>query len=80
VKPHLILYVADATISNLYSIENFEKNIPIQGIIFTKVDIGKGGEILSIANKYPIYFLCYGQDYSDIEPFDREKFVDSLLK
>ncbi len=51
-------------------------------LIVTKMDIDdKGGTVISAARESskPVAFLGSGQDYSDLEEFDREKFIDDLL-
>lgn len=59
----------------------FNENIGIDGIILAKADIDeKGGTALSVGyvTKKPILFLGTGQAYSNLEPFDKDKFLEKL--
>lgn len=59
----------------------FNENIGIDGIILAKSDIDeKGGTALSVGyvTKKPILFLGTGQAYSNLEPFDKNKFLEKL--
>jgi len=59
----------------------FNEDIGIDGIILAKADIDeKGGTALSVGyvTKKPILFLGTGQAYSNIEPFDKDKFLEKL--
>ncbi|MEM3610011.1 MAG: signal recognition particle-docking protein FtsY [Candidatus Anstonellales archaeon] len=84
INPDLRVYVVESTIGNaaVEQIQKFHEKINIDAIILTKVDLdAKGGLIISakkLINK-PILFLCTGQDYDAIEPFDAEKFVEKIL-
>ena len=60
----------------------FAKAISISGVIVTKMDgSAKGGGALSAANAAhaPVLFIGTGEKVSNIEPFDSEKFIGSLL-
>lgn len=59
----------------------FNENIGIDGIVLSKADIDeKGGTALSVGyvTKKPILFLGTGQAYSNLEPFDKDKFLEKL--
>lgn len=52
-------------------------------IIVTKMDVDeKGGGIISLSHRSgkPVAFLGTGQEYDDIEEFDKEEFVDRILE
>lgn len=52
-------------------------------IIVTKMDVDeKGGGIISLSHRSskPVAFIGTGQDYDDIEEFDKEEFVDRILE
>lgn len=60
---------------------SFNESIAIDGIILSKADIDeKGGTTLSVSyiTKKPILFLGTGQEYKDLEKFDKEKIIESL--
>jgi len=61
----------------------FNEVAPIDYVIFTKVDVNeKGGNILSIAYEFkvPIAFLGVGQNYEDLEEFDKEKIIKNFIE
>ena len=83
-NPDLKVFVGDSLAGNdvLYQAREFDKIVGIDANILTKIDANaKGGAALSIAfeTKKPIIFLGCGQDYSDLEPFDRDIFLSSIL-
>lgn len=62
----------------------FSENIPLNGIILTKMDAdARVGALLSvtyITQGLPVVYLGTGQEYKDLERFNPEKYVESLLK
>ena len=59
----------------------FDEAVGIDGIILSKADIDeKGGAALSVSyvTKKPILYLGVGQNYDDLEAFDKEKMVKRL--
>ena len=83
-KPDFTIFVADALTGNdaVEQAKEFGK-IGFDAIILGKADVDqKGGAILSVSyvSGKPILFLGVGQDYKDLEPFDKEKLLDKLLK
>ena len=83
-EPDLIVFVGDSLAGNdaLFQAKEFKKHIGIDANILTKLDAdAKGGAALSISyeTKKPIIFVGVGQDYDDLEPFDRELFVSNIL-
>ena len=82
--PDLIFFVGDSLAGNdaLFQAKEFKKNIGIDANILTKLDAdAKGGAALSISyeTKKPIIFVGVGQDYDDLEIFDRDLFVSNIL-
>ena len=78
------LLVIDATTGQnaLTQVEMFNEILPISGIILTKLDgSSKGGVVLKKKKKYgiPIKFVGVGEGLDDIEPFDAEDFVNSII-
>ncbi|MFQ3577975.1 MAG: signal recognition particle-docking protein FtsY [Verrucomicrobiia bacterium] len=60
----------------------FHAAIGLTGVIFTKMDgSGKGGAIVAIAHEtgVPTLFLGTGEGMTHLEPFDPERFIDSIL-
>lgn len=83
-EPDLKLFVGESTTGNdaLEQVKAFNESIGIDGIVLAKADIDeKGGTALSVGyvTGKPILYLGTGQEYKDIEPFDKEKFVEKLF-
>ena len=84
-KPHLKILVIDSITGNdaVEQARKFDEAIGIDGVILTKIDVNtKGGAILSVCKILgkPIIALGTGQEYKDLKEFNREEFVDNLLK
>lgn len=82
-KPDLKIFIAEAIAGNdaIEQAKAFNEAIGIDGSILTKTDVDeKGGTIISISyiTKKPIFYLGTGQGYSDLELFDKEKFIERL--
>ena len=82
-KPDLKIFVGESITGNdiIEQVKSFDWAIGIDGIVLTKADIDeKGGTALSVGHvtKKPIYYLGTGQAYDQIEPFDKEKFIQRL--
>ena len=82
--PHDVYLVLDATTgqNGLIQAREFLAALGVTGIVVTKLDgTAKGGIIAAIANqlKIPIRFVGTGEGLEDLEPFDRQTFVDSIL-
>lgn len=82
-NPDITFLVVDALSGNdiLEQAEAYEGMF--DAIIATKMDIDdKGGGIISISHRSgkPVAFLGTGQGYSDLQEFDKEKFIDSILE
>ena len=84
VRPDFKIFVADSLSGNdaLSQAKEFKSFTDFDATILTKADADtKGGAALSIAfvTQRPIIYLAVGQDYSDLIPFDVEKFVEQTL-
>jgi len=82
-KPNLKVFVAEAIAGSdaIEQAKTFNDVIGIDGSILAKSDVDeKGGTIISInyITKKPILYLGTGQNYSDLELFDKEKFIERL--
>ena len=83
--PHDVVLVLDATSGQniINQVEEFNKIIPITGIIMTKLDgTAKGGILLALAKKYkiPIIALGLGEREDDLQIFEAEKFADAFTQ
>ena len=82
-EPDLKVFVAESIAGNdaVDQAKAFHEAVDIDGIILSKADIDeKGGTIISVshATGKPIFYLGTGQNYEDLELFNKQKFVDSL--
>ena len=83
--PHDVILVLDATSGQnvINQVEEFNKIIPITGLIMTKLDgTAKGGILLALAKKYklPIIALGLGEKEDDLEVFSAEKFAEAFIQ
>ena len=83
--PHDVILVLDATSGQnvINQVEEFNKIIPVTGIIMTKLDgTAKGGILLALAKKYklPIIALGLGEKVDDLQLFDAVKFADAFTQ
>ena len=83
--PHDVVLVLDATSGQnvINQVEEFNKIIPITGLIMTKLDgTAKGGILLAVAKKYklPIIALGLGEKEDDLQIFESEKFADAFTQ
>ena len=83
--PHDVVLVLDATSGQnvINQVEEFNKIIPITGLIMTKLDgTAKGGILLAVAKKYklPIIALGLGEKEDDLQIFEAEKFAEAFTQ
>jgi len=83
--PHDVILVLDATSGQnvINQVEEFNKIIPITGLIMTKLDgTAKGGILLAVAKKYklPIIALGLGEKEDDLQVFEAEKFAEAFTQ
>ena len=81
--PDLKIFIAESIAGNdaIQQAKAFRESIGIDGTILSKADVDeKGGTAISISyvTKRPILYLGTGQNYSDLEIFDKEKFIKEL--
>ncbi len=82
--PHEVYLVVDATTGSnaLQQAREFQKAVPITGLIVTKLDgSGKGGIVVPIYQelKIPPRFIGTGEGVDDLSPFNVGQFLDELL-
>ena len=83
--PHQVILVLDATSGQniINQVDEFNKIIPLTGLIMTKLDgTAKGGILLALAKKYklPIIGLGLGEKEDDLQIFDSEKFAKAFIQ
>ncbi|MFX1455348.1 MAG: signal recognition particle-docking protein FtsY [Promethearchaeota archaeon] len=83
-QPDLSLFIGDSLAGNdaLFQAKEFKKAVGIDANILTKLDAdAKGGAALSISHETnkPILFVGVGQGYDDLESFDKDAFLKSIL-
>jgi len=83
--PHEVILILDATTGQnvLNQVEEFNKIIPVTGLIMTKLDgTAKGGILIAVAKKYklPIIALGLGEKEDDLQIFDAEKFSNAFIE
>jgi fused signal recognition particle receptor len=83
-SPHEVWLVVDATTGSnaLQQAREFQKAIPLTGLIVTKLDgSGKGGVLVNIQQELgvPTRFIGLGERVEDFQPFDSKRFVEELL-
>ena len=81
--PHNVILILDATSGQnvINQVEEFNKIIPITGIVMTKLDgTAKGGILLALAKKYklPIIALGLGEKEDDLQLFNAENFAEAF--
>ena len=82
--PHEVILVLDATSGQnvINQVEEFNKIIPITGLIMTKLDgTAKGGILIALAKKHklPIIALGLGEKEDDLQIFEAKKFANSFV-
>ena len=82
--PHEVFIVVDATTGGnaLQQAREFNKAVPITGLIVTKLDgSGKGGILVAIHQELgiPARFVGTGERLEDFKPFAAEEFLEQLL-
>ena len=83
--PNEVILVLDATSGQniLSQVDEFNKIIPITGLVMTKLDgTAKGGILLALSKKYkiPIIGLGLGEKEEDLQMFDVEKFAEAFTQ
>ena len=83
--PHDVILILDATSGQnvINQVEEFNKIIPITGLIMTKLDgTAKGGILLALAKKYqlPMIALGLGEKEDDLQIFNAKKFAEAFTQ
>ena len=83
--PQEVLLVLDATSGQnvIGQVDEFNKIIPLTGLIMTKLDgTAKGGILIAVAKKFkiPIVAVGLGEKEDDLEIFDSENFASAFVK
>lgn len=78
------LLVIDSTTgqNGLRQAEVFHQAVGLDAVILTKYDsTAKGGVAAAIGKDFgiPVAFVCFGEGYKDIRPFDPETYLDEFL-
>lgn len=79
-----VIMVLDATTgtNGVSQVSSFFKTTDVNGIILTKLDsTAKGGVVFSIVSELniPILYIGVGEQVDDIEKFNPEEFVESII-
>ncbi len=82
-EPDLKIFVAESITGNdaVEQAKKFNEAVGIDAIILTKADVdARGGSIISVSHitGKPIIYLGSGQNYEDLEEFDKEKIIKQL--
>ena len=82
--PHEVLLVLDATtgMNAMNQAREFNKAVPLSGLIVTKLDgTSKGGMVVAIQKELglPIKFIGLGEHADDLQPFDAAQFAEALF-
>lgn len=83
--PHEVLLVLDATtgMNALNQAREFNKAVPLTGLVITKLDgTSKGGMVVAIQKELglPIKFIGLGEQADDLQPFDAKQFAQALFE
>ncbi|HMN06170.1 MAG TPA: signal recognition particle-docking protein FtsY [Flavobacteriales bacterium] len=82
--PHEVLLVLDASTGQnaIEQAREFTKATQVTALALTKLDgTAKGGVAIGISDQFqvPIKYLGVGEGIDDLQPFDKEAFVESLF-
>lgn len=82
--PHEVLLVLDGStgMNALQQAREFNKAVPLTGLIVTKLDgTSKGGMVVAIQKELglPIKFVGLGEQPDDLQPFDAKQFAQALF-
>src|SRR6266478_6158810 len=82
--PHEVLLVLDSTtgMNALAQAREFNKAVPLTGLIVTKLDgTSKGGMVVAIQKELglPVKFIGLGEQADDLQPFNAKEFAEALL-
>lgn len=83
--PHEVLLVLDASTGQnaIEQAKQFSKVTQVNALALTKLDgTAKGGVVIGISDllQVPVKYIGVGEQMNDLQPFNRQLFVDSLFK
>lgn len=83
--PQEVLLVLDASTGQnaVQQAKQFTAAVGVTGLIVSKLDgTARGGVVLGIADelRIPVRFIGVGEQIDDLQPFDRNAFVDALFE
>ena len=83
--PHEVILILDATSGQniINQLEEFNKIIPVSGLIMTKLDgTAKGGILIALSKKYkiPIVGLGLGEKEDDLQVFNAKQFASAFTQ
>jgi fused signal recognition particle receptor len=83
--PHEVLLVLDGStgMNALNQAREFNKAVPLTGLIVTKLDgTSKGGMVVAIQKELglPVKFIGLGEQPDDLQPFDAKQFAEVLFE
>ena len=81
--PNEVILVLDATSGQnvINQVEEFNKIIPVTGLVMTKLDgTAKGGILIAVSKKFklPIIALGLGEQEDDLQIFESDKFAEAF--
>ena len=84
VNPDFKIFVGDSLAGNdtVNQAREFFEHVKFDGSILTKIDAdARGGAALSIVKitSTPVLYVGVGQEYSDLKPFDKETFLETVF-
>lgn len=82
-KPNMKIFIGESITGNdaTEQARTFNEVIDLTGIVLSKADVDeKGGTAISVSSVTgkPIFFLGTGQEYKDLEVFDKDKMIEKL--
>jgi fused signal recognition particle receptor len=83
--PHEVLLILDATtgMNALNQAREFNKAVPLTGLVVTKLDgTSKGGMVVAVQKELglPVKFIGLGEQPDDLQPFDPKEFARALFE
>jgi fused signal recognition particle receptor len=83
--PHEVLLVLDGStgMNALNQAREFNKAVPLTGLIVTKLDgTSKGGMVVAIQKELglPVKFIGVGEQPDDLQPFEAKQFAQALFE
>ena len=83
--PHEVLLVLDAGtgMNALNQAREFNKSVPLTGLVVTKLDgTSKGGMVVAIQKELglPVKFIGLGEQADDLQPFDAKQFARAMFE